>query len=104
MLGELERGEEPPEDLVYVHNFADTDQPRLLGFPAGQGKAFREAMEELIESLTRDLPKLFDSEEYRKHRGAMVEAAAKKQKGSSRSSRSGSRTRVSRWCRSRWAR
>jgi len=81
VLGEVEPGEGAPEDIVFVHNFADTDQPRLLKFPAGQGKAFREAMDELIESLTRDLPKLFDSEEYRKHRGAMVEAASKKQKG-----------------------
>jgi ATP-dependent Lon protease len=80
VLGELDCGERAPEDLVYVHNFADTDQPRLLRFPAGQGKAFRTVMDELIESLTRDLPKLFESEEYRKHRSAMVEAASKQQK------------------------
>ena len=42
-----------------------------------------EQMDELIESLVRDLPKLFDSEEYRKHRGVMIEAASKKQKAMS---------------------
>ena len=34
-----------PEDLCYVHNFRDPDQPRLLRFPAGQGRKFREALE-----------------------------------------------------------
>jgi len=79
-LQELDCGEATPQDLVYVHNFRDQDQPRLLAFPAGKGRAFRQQMEELIESLSRDLPKLFDSEQYRKHRGVMVEAASKKQK------------------------
>jgi ATP-dependent Lon protease len=79
-LGELERGQSSPADLVFVHNFQDHDQPRRLAFPAGRGKAFRDTMEELIESLIRDLPRLFDSEEYRKHRTVMVEAASKQQK------------------------
>ena len=37
-LNSLERGSESPSDLVYVHNFQDHDQPRLLRFPAGRGK------------------------------------------------------------------
>ena len=42
-----------PEDMVYVHNFNDPDQPRLLRFPAGQGREFAAAMAELVSGLGR---------------------------------------------------
>jgi lon-related putative ATP-dependent protease len=80
MLDGLDRGETPPSDLVYVHNFQDTDQPRRLILPAGQGKKFRDAMEELVESLLRDLHGLFDSEAYRKQRTSIIESVTKDQK------------------------
>ncbi len=80
MLARLEHDRAGLEDLVYVHNFADPDRPWLLRFPAGRGKAFRAQVEQLIESLRRDLPKLFESEVYRKRRVALVEAASTEQK------------------------
>jgi len=55
ILTEMDAGECAPEDLVYVHNFKDPDCPRLLAFPAGQGRAFRKAMEEAIERLPKSL-------------------------------------------------
>jgi ATP-dependent Lon protease len=80
MLSTLELGESAPDDVVYVHNFADTDQPRKLVFPAGQGKTFHGAMSELIDALRKDLPALFESEAYRKHRTTVLESAGKEQK------------------------
>jgi lon-related putative ATP-dependent protease len=80
MLGTLDRGETPPPDLVYVHNFQDPDQPRRLLLPAGQGRRLREAMDDLLEALARQLPGLFDSDAYRKQRTAIVDAAARDQK------------------------
>jgi ATP-dependent Lon protease len=80
MLRGLKLGEAPPEDLVYVHNFQNTDQPRRLTFQAGRGQAFKDSMEEVIDSISRELPRLFDTEEYRKHSSAMVEGAQKGQK------------------------
>ncbi|MCP3979570.1 MAG: AAA family ATPase [bacterium] len=67
-------------DLVYVHNFQDPEKPRHLVFGAGQGKAFQLTVDELIEALGRELPKLFDSEDYRRHRTTLLESAAKNQK------------------------
>jgi ATP-dependent Lon protease len=80
MLAEVEKGISAPEDLVYVHNFEDPDRPRRMVFPAGRGKVFRRAMEELIDTLTRDLHNLFDAEPYRKRRAAHVEQASAGQK------------------------
>ena len=80
MLSELDRGEEPPQDLVYAHNFRDSDQPRLLQLPAGKGTALKEAITELINSLVTDLPKLYESEVYSRSRAGMIEEAASQQK------------------------
>jgi len=80
MLDNLDRGDVAPEDLVYVHNFQDTDQPRRLILRATQGRKFREAMEELLDSLSRDLRGLFDSDEYRRQRTVLIEQTTTEQK------------------------
>jgi ATP-dependent Lon protease len=80
LLGEVERETTAPSDLVYVNNFRDTDQPKLLRFPAGRGVAFRKAMEDLIEGFRKHLPLVFDSDAYRKRRTAKIEAVKEAQK------------------------
>jgi len=79
-LAELERSESPADDMCYVHNFVDPDQPRILVFPAGRGCAFHHAMAELADSMGEDLPKLFDSDLYRKQRTEVIELAGQEQK------------------------
>jgi lon-related putative ATP-dependent protease len=79
-LTATEREDHDPEDLVYVHNFKDPDLPRLLAFPAGRGRAFRKAMAEAIEQLPKSLVELFESEEHRKRRAALLEQAKATQK------------------------
>jgi lon-related putative ATP-dependent protease len=80
MLDGLDRGDTAPADLAYVHNFQDTDQPRRLILGAGEGRKFRDAMEELLESISRDLHGMFDSEEYRRQRTVLVEDTTTEQK------------------------
>lgn len=55
-------GETAPPDLCYVYAFKTPDRPRLLTLPAGQGKALKKAMEDLLAALKRDLPKVLASE------------------------------------------
>jgi ATP-dependent Lon protease len=80
MLDGLDLGEAAPADLVYVQNFHDSDQPRRLILPAGRGRNFRDSMEDLVESISRDLRGMFDSEEYRRQRTNLVEKTTKEQK------------------------
>ncbi len=61
-----------PNDLCYVHNFKYTDQPRLLSFPAGQGSVFRQRMNDLISSLKKKIPAVFESEEFQASRNEIV--------------------------------
>lgn len=74
LLARLEPGE-PPPDLVYVHNFDAPDEPRLVRFQPGCGRKFREALQDLLLTLARDLPRLFDSDSYRRRRTAVIDAA-----------------------------
>ena len=61
-----------PEDLCFVYNFRDPDQPRLLRFPAGQGRKFREAMKAAVMRLQDGIPRIFSSEVYSKRRRARM--------------------------------
>ena len=61
-----------PEDLCFVYNFRDPDQPRLLRFPAGQGRKFREAMKAAVMRLQEGIPRIFLSEVYSKRRRARM--------------------------------
>lgn len=76
----LERGERVPNDLLYVYNFRNPDEPRLLAVPAGDGCRFRKAMGDFVAALRRTLPELFDSEVYRKRRSTKIEQAKEAQK------------------------
>ena len=73
LLKALEREGKPPDDLCYVNNFREPDRPRLLVFPAGGGRAFQDAMEEMVDGLRRNLPQLFESPAYREQRKQVIE-------------------------------
>jgi lon-related putative ATP-dependent protease len=54
-----------PHDWAYVHNFAEPHKPRALQLAAGEGRQLCRAMQELIDDLRTDLPKAFDTDEFR---------------------------------------
>jgi hypothetical protein len=59
---------------AYVHNFKSPHRPLPLKLPAGQGAAFKQAMGAFVEQLKAAMPKLFESEDYRRprrHRGGI---------------------------------
>lgn len=60
--------QKPPDDWVYVYNFAHEDEPMAISLPAGKGKVFRKDMEEMVEELKIEVPKAFESEDYEKRK------------------------------------
>lgn len=62
-----------PEDYVYVYNFKDPDCPIYLKFPKGYGASFAKEMDELIESLRKEIPKIFESKEFEQERAQIIE-------------------------------
>jgi ATP-dependent Lon protease len=66
-------------DFCYVQNFSNPDNPRLLRFPAGQGKAFSKAMDNAISFLRRRIPQLFEEEGFQHKRLELIELFQKKE-------------------------
>ncbi len=61
-----------PYDWCYVYNFDKPEQPQSLRFPAGVGRQFRDDLNELIELLLVEIPKVFGAEEYEKQKSEVV--------------------------------
>ncbi|MBI5967531.1 MAG: AAA family ATPase, partial [Deltaproteobacteria bacterium] len=81
LLEEIDKAGKIPDDICYVNNFKDPDQPRCICLPAGQGKIFKKDMEDLLESLKKKIPLIFESEEYQKQRREIVEKHRDREKG-----------------------
>jgi len=64
--------EKTPDDLIYVYNFENPKEPKLLRFPAGIGKQFKEDMDELINLLTVEIQKAFSSEDYEDEKDRII--------------------------------
>lgn len=62
-----------PDDYVYVYNFKEPDNPIYLRFPPKKGAKFAKDMEELIESLRKEIPKIFESKEYENEKNQIIE-------------------------------
>jgi ATP-dependent Lon protease len=80
LLEKLEKGEGTPEDILYVNNFKNADEPMLLTMPAGRGKLFSESMENLVAKLRNSIPELLKSKYYSERRDEIVASQQKKQK------------------------
>ncbi len=62
-----------PNDLCYVNNFKNPDMPHMISLPAGQGNAFKKEMENLIETLKKKIPLIFENETYLNKKKEVVE-------------------------------
>ena len=72
-LGPQAKKAQTPEDLVYVHNFADPDRPCLFALPTGMGKKLKQNLKELIEHIREELPRRFEASTYVKRRAKIVD-------------------------------
>lgn len=73
LLDDLEKNKKVPDDILYVNNFSDPDSPKLIRLPAGQGIKFAKTMDELIKHLIKNIPLVFESENYQRRRNKLVE-------------------------------
>ena len=64
-LSQASKDKPNPPDLCYVHNFDNPYSPNYLELPAGMGCQLRDDMKHLIERLKRDVPKVFETDEFK---------------------------------------
>ena len=70
-----------PDDLCYVNNFKDVEEPILMRFKSGQGLAFKNDIKGFVESLKKQIPKLFESQEFINAKKEIMEVYEAKGKG-----------------------
>ena len=61
-----------PDDWCYVYNFKKSSQPLVINLPGEKGFEFCKDIEELLETLKTEIPRVFESEEYDKQKNALV--------------------------------
>ena len=68
------------QDICFVNNFKTADSPRVLYFPAGEGRKFKKAVAYLIDSLVTIIPKIFSAEDYKERRQRIIREFESRQK------------------------
>ncbi|VAV83938.1 ATP-dependent protease La Type II [hydrothermal vent metagenome] len=79
-LEEKAAEEAVPPDWLYVHNFSSPDTPKALRLPSGKGIELVNDMEDLVVTLRRDIPKVFESKDYESHRDEILDGQQERTK------------------------
>ena len=64
--------EKTPDDLVYVYNFENPKSPKALFLKAGLGKEFKQEIDDLIYTLSVEIPKAFYSKEHEEEKNKII--------------------------------
>ena len=64
LLEEMARKDQTPDDLCYVNCFRNPETPVLLRLKGGSGGAFKKDVKSFVETLKKEIPQLFESQEY----------------------------------------
>ena len=72
--------EKVPPDWCYVNNFRDPTEPVAVSLAPGRGVALQRDMAELISSLKVEIPKIFESKEYKRQNNIIVDEFQARQK------------------------
>ncbi|MDC7218283.1 MAG: AAA family ATPase, partial [Spirochaetales bacterium] len=78
LLENVTREQKTPDDICYVNSFKTPEEPVLLRFVAGNGVKFKAAVDKFLENIKREVPQLFESQEYIHSKNALIEEHDKK--------------------------
>lgn len=70
-----------PDDLCYVNNFKNAESPILIRLKAGMGRKFKKDIHEFVEALKREIPQLFESQDYLNRKKEVMAEYEKQGKG-----------------------
>jgi len=66
------RSEKTPDDVIYVYNFKNPDEPLAINIPAGQGEKLASHLDDLVEELKSALSKAFENSQYEDAKAQLV--------------------------------
>ncbi len=70
-----------PDDLCYVNSFKEPEAPILLRLKAGVGSEFKKEVRDFVETLKKEIPQIFESQDYLMRKKEIMEEYDKKGKG-----------------------
>ncbi|SMF14384.1 Lon protease family protein [Pseudobacteriovorax antillogorgiicola] len=63
-LEEWSQNAPTPCDWLYLYNFQNSESPRAVAVPSGDGRRFKKSMEKLLKMLREEIPLALQSEDY----------------------------------------
>jgi lon-related putative ATP-dependent protease len=81
MLEEISKKERVPDDLCYINNFKNPETPILLRLLGGEGAGFKKNIHNFVELLKKQIPMIFESQEYINTKKELMEAYEARGKG-----------------------
>ena len=67
-LQRLSKKKKIPHDWCYIYNFDNPNEPIAVSLPAGQGKEFKESMDQFIKDIRADIKSTFSNEDFEKEK------------------------------------
>ena len=67
-LKKISKKKKTPCDWCYIYNFENPNEPIAVSLPAGQGKEFKETMDEFIKDIKVDLNNTFNNDDFEKEK------------------------------------
>jgi hypothetical protein len=74
-------GKPPSSEWVYVHNFHEPHEPRVIQLPAGKGQELATAMHRMVEEAKIRIPAAFNSEAFTNRRDEVIAAVQRQREG-----------------------
>jgi lon-related putative ATP-dependent protease len=68
---DVAENEPVPDDWCYLYNFKNPGEPMALNLPAGMGSVFARDIDNLLEDLKEEIPKIFKTEDYERQKGTI---------------------------------
>ena len=67
-LRKIAKKKKVPQDWCYIYNFSNPNEPIAVSLPAGQGKEFKEDMEDFTKEIKKDIKNTFNNEDFEKEK------------------------------------
>ena len=70
-LDTISQKEKVPNDWCYIYNFNNPNEPIAVSLPAGQGKEFKDTMDQFIKDIKNDINMTFSNEDFEKEKNSI---------------------------------
>jgi len=67
-VAKVAEGKDVPSDWCYIYNFDDPNEPIAISLPAGEGKVFKETMDNFVNDIKKDLKLTFNNDDFAKEK------------------------------------